>query len=69
MADVIQTQFHNRPMDIIGSSIVAYVALEVASRLVDQVCQVHLISVAGTISSTEIMDAMTGGVVFKLAKN
>ena len=69
MADEIQTQFHNRPVDIIGFSIGAYVALEVASRLVDQVCQVHLISAAGPISSTEIMDDTAGGVVFKLAKN
>jgi len=69
MADEIQTQFHDRSLDIIGFSIGAYAALEVASRLGDQVGQVHLISAAGPISSKEILDAMAGGMVFKLAKN
>lgn len=69
MADEIQTQFHDRSLDIIGFSIGAYAALEVASRLGDQLGQVHLISAAGPISSKEILETMAGGMVFKLAKN
>ena len=69
MADEIQTQFHDRSLDIIGFSIGAYAALEVALRLGDQLGQVHLISAAGPISSKEILETMAGGMVFKLAKN
>ena len=55
------------PIDLIGFSIGAHVALEISAVLKDQVGQLHLISAAAPISGGDFLDHMAGGTVFKLA--
>ncbi len=56
------------PIDLIGFSIGAHVALEVSARLQGQVRSIHLVSAAAPIHAGNFIDSMAGGMVFKLAK-
>jgi pimeloyl-ACP methyl ester carboxylesterase len=67
LADQIKLKAGIEPVDIIGFSIGAHVALEVGMLLGDQVRQTHLISAAAPLNAGEFIGGMAGGFVFKLA--
>jgi pimeloyl-ACP methyl ester carboxylesterase len=59
----------DKPVNIIGFSIGAHVALEVSAILGSQVNQLHLVSAAAPLSHGDFLDTMAGGAVFKLARD
>jgi pimeloyl-ACP methyl ester carboxylesterase len=59
----------DKPINIIGFSIGAHVALEVSVVLGSQVNQLHLVSAAAPLSHGDFLDTMAGGAVFKLARD
>jgi pimeloyl-ACP methyl ester carboxylesterase len=59
----------DKPINIIGFSIGAHVALEVSAVLASQVNQLHLVSAAAPLSHGDFLDTMAGGAVFKLARD
>lgn len=59
----------SQPIAIIGFSIGAQVALEVAKLLATQVRYTHLVSAAAPLDSGDFIEQMAGGAVFKLAEN
>ena len=67
LANQIKQIVGTEPVDLIGFSIGAHVALEISAVLKDQVGQLHLISAAAPISGGDFLDHMAGGTVFKLA--
>lgn len=67
LASQIKIKASDEPVDIIGFSIGAHVALEVGARLNDQVRHTHLVSAAAPINAGDFIDNMAGGLVFKLA--
>lgn len=58
-----------KPVNIIGFSIGAHVALEVSTVLGSQVNQLHLVSAAAPLSHGDFLNTMAGGAVFKLARD
>ena len=69
LADQIKLQAGRDPVDAIGFSIGAHVALEVSARLGDQVRRLHLVSAAAPIIDLDSLREMAGGDVFRLAMN
>ena len=67
LADLVTYQTGGEPVDFIGFSIGAHVALEVSALLNGLVRQTHLVSAAAPINSGDFLDSMAGGLVFKLA--
>lgn len=67
LADQINVLANGEPVDIIGFSIGAHVAIEVGRLLDGQVRQIHLISSAAPINAGDFIGQMAGGLVFKLA--
>lgn len=67
LASQIQAMAHDDPVDIIGFSIGAHVALEVGGLLRNQVRQTHLVSAAAPINAGHFIDDMAGRLIFKLA--
>lgn len=67
IADKIKLKAGIEPVDIIGFSIGAHVALEVGALLNDKVRHTHLISAAAPLNAGEFIGSMAGGAVFKLA--
>ncbi len=59
----------DKPVNIIGFSIGAHVAIEVSAVLGSQVNQLHLVSAAAPLSHGDFLDTMAGGAVFKLARD
>lgn len=57
-----------QPVDVVGFSIGAFVAMQVCLRLGRQVGQLHLISAAAPLEAGPFLDAMAGGTVFRLAR-
>lgn len=56
------------PVRLLGFSLGAFVALQVAGRLKASIAQVDLVSPAGPIESDEMLRSMAGGAVFNLAR-
>lgn len=56
------------PVDIIGFSLGAFVALQVCRYLPDEVRSLHLISAAAPLEAGDFLDSMAGKQVFRLAK-
>jgi len=69
LANAISAKAGEAPVDIIGFSIGAHVALEMAARLKQQLGQLHLVSAAAPLDAGDFIEHMAGGLVFKLAKN
>lgn len=69
LASQIRLKAAHQPIDIVGFSIGAHVALEVGRILQGQVGQTHLISPAAPVNGGDFLDSMAGGLVFKLAMN
>ena len=67
LATQIKNQAGVEPIDIIGFSIGAHIALEVGAILNDQVRYTHLVSPAAPLDAGDFIDSMAGAPVFKLA--
>ena len=67
LASQIKNQAGVEPIDIIGFSIGAHIALEVGAILNDQVRYTHLVSPAAPLDAGDFIDSMAGAPVFKLA--
>ncbi|MDA9004126.1 alpha/beta hydrolase [bacterium] len=67
LAAKIRIKSRGEPIDFIGFSIGAHVALEVSALLRSQVKHIHLVSAAAPLSDGDFIDHMAGGLVFKLA--
>ena len=67
IADQIRTRSPDRTVKLVGFSIGAYVALEVASRLSDLDLSIDLVSPAAPLSTGPYLEAMAGKAVFTLA--
>jgi pimeloyl-ACP methyl ester carboxylesterase len=67
LASEIRLKANGKPLDVIGFSIGAHVALEVSALLKGQVRQIHLISAAAPIGGGDFLDNMAGAGVFNLA--
>ncbi len=55
------------PVRLLGFSLGAFVALQVAMRLKAPITGVDLVSPAGPLGSGEVLDSMAGGALFRLA--
>lgn len=55
------------PVRLLGFSLGAFVALQVAIRLKAPIAGVDLVSPAGPLDSGEVLDSMAGGALFRLA--
>ena len=67
LAREIKTKSGGHPVDIIGFSIGAHVALELSALLGDSVRHIHLVSAAAPLNGGDFINDMAGGLVFKLA--
>jgi pimeloyl-ACP methyl ester carboxylesterase len=67
LANQVKHNADGKPVDIIGFSLGAHVALEVSALLDDQVRHTHLVSAAAPINSGSFINDMAGGLVFTLA--
>ena len=67
LATQIKNQAGTGPVDIIGFSIGAHIALKVGAILKDQVRHTHLVSPAAPLNAGDFIDSMAGASVFKLA--
>ena len=56
------------PVSLVGFSIGAFAALQVAGRIRTPPCSVDLVSAAGPLESGDFLDAMAGAPVFRLAR-
>lgn len=68
MADKITVRYFGRKIRIIGFSLGACAALQVASRLGDQVTSIDLISAAAPLNTGNYLPNMAGRLVFELAR-
>jgi pimeloyl-ACP methyl ester carboxylesterase len=68
LADDIDRVAQGAPVDIIGFSIGAFVALQVSRLLRQQVRSLHLISPAAPLEGGDFLGSMAGGKVFWLAQ-
>lgn len=67
LAEQVRVKAGGEPLDFIGFSIGAHVALEVSALLNGQVRHTHLISAVAPINADNFIDNMAGGLVFRLA--
>jgi pimeloyl-ACP methyl ester carboxylesterase len=67
IGDQIRLKAGIEPVDIIGFSIGAHVALEVSALINDKVRYTHLISAAAPLNAGDFISSMAGGSIFKLA--
>jgi pimeloyl-ACP methyl ester carboxylesterase len=68
LADELRQRAAGRRIDVIGFSIGAFVALEVAARLGDQVRGLDLVSPAGPIDGPNDLKGVAGAAVFRMAR-
>ena len=69
LADEVRSRCGNRAVKLIGFSLGAYVALEVAARLPDLDLAIDLVSPAAPLATGDYLDHMAGKAVFTLARN
>ncbi|MFZ2469595.1 MAG: alpha/beta hydrolase [Parvibaculum sedimenti] len=67
LASDIRAGYPDRSIKVVGFSLGAYVALEVASRLPDMSMTIDLVSAAAPLSGKEYLNRMAGKAVFALA--
>jgi pimeloyl-ACP methyl ester carboxylesterase len=67
LAGQIRIKAGGEPIDIIGFSVGASIALEVGALLNDLVRYTHLVSAAAPINAGDFLNNMAGGLVFRLA--
>jgi len=69
IADEIAQTVGDKPVDFIGFSIGAFVALQVCRAMNGQVRSLHLVSAAAPLDAGNFIDAAAGKAVFRLAQN
>ncbi|HZX33419.1 MAG TPA: hypothetical protein VFF03_18865, partial [Rhodocyclaceae bacterium] len=68
LAEKILEKSAGKPVDIIGFSIGAFIALQTCRYMVNEVRSLHLVSAAAPLEAGNYLEAMAGRQVFKLAK-
>lgn len=68
IAERIRSGNANRPLRLVGFSLGAYAALEVANRLLDWKISLHLVSAAAPLQCGDFLPQMAGKTVFGLAR-
>jgi pimeloyl-ACP methyl ester carboxylesterase len=68
LADEISKTANGKPVDVVGFSIGAFIALQTCRYLGENVRNLHLISAAAPLEAGEFLEAMAGKRVFQLAK-
>lgn len=69
LAQEIVTRFPTQPIHLIGFSLGAHMALEVAARLNERVARVSLVSAGAPLACGVPLPQMAGGTVFKMARD
>lgn len=69
LADEISKEAAGQPVDVVGFSIGAFVAMQTCRYLPDSVKSLHLVSVAAPLDAGHFLDTMAGKQVFTMAKN
>ncbi|WP_020481679.1 alpha/beta fold hydrolase [Methylomonas sp. MK1] len=69
IADEIAKKVGDKPVDFIGFSIGAFIALQVCRAMNGQVRSLHLVSAAAPLDAGNFIDAAAGKAVFRLAQN
>ncbi len=69
IADEIAKQVGDKPVDFIGFSIGAFIALQVCRAMNGKVRSLHLVSAAAPPDAGDFIDAAAGKAVFRLAQN
>ena len=67
LADEISKRAAGKPVDVIGFSIGAFVALQTCRYMPDGVRSLHLVSAAAPLEAGDYLEAMAGKQVFRLA--
>ncbi|MBI1648686.1 alpha/beta fold hydrolase [Hyphomicrobium sulfonivorans] len=67
LAGRVQAYADNRPVHLIGFSLGARTALELAGRIGPEVAQIDLISPAGPLDGSDHINAMAGRAIFSMA--
>ena len=68
LAEEISNKAAGKPVDVIGFSIGAFIALQTCRYMPDGVNNLHLVSAAAPLEAGDFIDAMAGKQVFQLAK-
>lgn len=68
LADEISKKANGKPVDVIGFSIGAFIAMQTCRYIADGVRNLHLVSAVAPLEAGDFLDAMAGKQVFKLAK-
>jgi pimeloyl-ACP methyl ester carboxylesterase len=69
LASGLKVQFGSSPFRLVGFSLGAYVALEVASRMGSAVSHISLVSAAAPLSRGDFLPDMAGRIVFRAARH
>jgi len=69
IADEVANKVGANPVDFIGFSIGAFIALKVCRAMNGQVRSLHLVSAAAPLDAGNFIDAAAGKAVFRLAQN
>lgn len=68
LAAAIDARFAGAPVELVGFSLGAFVALQLAARLGDRVTRIDLIAAAAPLESGDYLGAMAGAPVFRAAQ-
>ena len=69
IADEITDRVAGKPVDFVGFSMGAFMALQVCQAMNGKVRSLHLISAAAPLDADNFIDSMAGKTVFRLAQN
>ncbi|CAN5529994.1 alpha/beta hydrolase [soil metagenome] len=68
LAAAIDARFGGQPVALVGFSLGAFVALQLAARLGDRVTRIDLVAAAAPLESGDYLGAMAGAPVFRAAQ-
>jgi pimeloyl-ACP methyl ester carboxylesterase len=68
LAAAIDARFAGQPVALVGFSLGAFVALQLAARLGDRVTRIDLVAAAAPLESGDYLGAMAGAPVFRAAR-
>ncbi|MDD5277320.1 MAG: alpha/beta hydrolase [Methylovulum sp.] len=69
IADEITDKVAGKPVDFVGFSMGAFIALQICQAMNGKVRSLHLISAAAPLDADNFIDLMAGKAVFRLAQN
>jgi pimeloyl-ACP methyl ester carboxylesterase len=69
IAEEIADRVAGKPVDFIGFSIGAFIAMQVCQTMNGKVRSLHLVSAAAPLDADSFIDSMAGKAVFRLARN